>query len=332
MNCCLAVLLKDCSFWAAPVTKACSWSWRNILLTRRYLIQSVLYEVRDGNSFSLWHDPWVLGDSIVNRFGERVIYDSGILRNTLTSSVIREGRWEWPTTSCDLLELNNITVAIPLPAGRDKVHWMKKGGIFSLPQAWLSLVPHSPVASWAKVVWFPKRIPKHSFCLWLTFFNGHKTLDKLHSIGVSHSDTCIFGCGQRETINHLFFSCPFIASIWNHLLTLCEHNRGSGGWDMVSAWSIQKLQGNSFKPWITKLSLAAAVYHCWVQRNNRLFRNSFCNSESVIQLIVSDVVGKCRGLDRVVDNQLNSGIFHNWNLPSSLLSAGVDTGRSWSMS
>ncbi|GAV92872.1 zf-RVT domain-containing protein, partial [Cephalotus follicularis] len=228
-------------------------------------------EVGDGNSFSLWHDPWVLGDSIVNRFGERVIYDSGLPRNALISSVIREGRWEWPTTSSDLLELNNITAAIPFRSGRDKVHWMKRGGTFSLQQAWMSLIPHSPVIPWANVVWFPKRIPKHSFCLWLTYCNGHKTLDKLHRIGVTQSDTCSFGCGLRETINHLFFSRPFTASIWNHLLSLCEYSRGGGGWEVVSEWSIRKLQGHSFRPWITKLALAAAVYHCWVDRNNRLF-------------------------------------------------------------
>ncbi|GAV75295.1 hypothetical protein CFOL_v3_18774 [Cephalotus follicularis] len=124
MNWCRVVRLKDNSFWAAPVTKACSWSWRNILLSRRFLIPSVLYEVRDGNFFSLWYDPWVLGDSIINRFGERVIYELGIPRNALISNFISEGRWDWPTFSGDLIELSNITAAIPLPAGGDKVHWI----------------------------------------------------------------------------------------------------------------------------------------------------------------------------------------------------------------
>ncbi|GAV57021.1 hypothetical protein CFOL_v3_00560 [Cephalotus follicularis] len=57
---CYAVLLKNKYFWAAPVTGACSWSWRNILQSRKFLYHKVLYEVKDENSFSLWFDPWYL--------------------------------------------------------------------------------------------------------------------------------------------------------------------------------------------------------------------------------------------------------------------------------
>ncbi|GAV65885.1 hypothetical protein CFOL_v3_09397, partial [Cephalotus follicularis] len=62
-NWCHAVFLKETNFWAAKVANNFSWSWRNILLSRNLLVHNVLYEVADGNSFSLWFDPWLFGES-----------------------------------------------------------------------------------------------------------------------------------------------------------------------------------------------------------------------------------------------------------------------------
>ncbi|GAV67950.1 zf-RVT domain-containing protein, partial [Cephalotus follicularis] len=144
---------------------------------------------------------------------------------------------------------------------------------FSLREACKAFIQHNPIVPWSNVVWFPRRIPKHSFCLWLTFRGAHRTLEKLHRWGVVQPVLCYFGCGQEKSINHLFVACPFTARIWNHFLSICDYRRSSGGWNAEAAWCIQNLQGNSFKSWITKLSLAAVMYHCWIERNNRLFNN-----------------------------------------------------------
>ncbi|GAV67966.1 zf-RVT domain-containing protein [Cephalotus follicularis] len=106
---------------------------------------------------------------------------------------------------------------------------MKKGCTFSLHEAWRAFIPHSPIVPWSKVVWFSRRIPKHIFCLWLTFRDGHKTLDKLCSWGVVQAASCAFGCGQEESIDHLFFACPFTTTIWNHFLAKCGFGRSCGG-------------------------------------------------------------------------------------------------------
>ncbi|GAV92812.1 zf-RVT domain-containing protein, partial [Cephalotus follicularis] len=107
--------------------------------------------------------------------------------------------------------------------------------------------------------------------VWLTFWEAHRTLDKLVRWGVVSSSNCCFGCGQEESIDHLFFSCPFTARVWNHFLGLCGFRRRPRGWREESVWCISRLKGNGFKSWITKLMLAAVLYHCWQERNNRLF-------------------------------------------------------------
>ncbi|GAV67829.1 LOW QUALITY PROTEIN: zf-RVT domain-containing protein, partial [Cephalotus follicularis] len=211
--------IKDTRSWNRAAIMKIGWDiceeipcWRNILHSRKFLIHKVLYEVKDGNSFSLWFDPWYLGASIFDKHGMTVIHDSGLPREVKISSFISEGRWE-PLFLWELIDISNTSAIIPLSAGSDMIHWMKKGGMFSLHEARKAFIPHNPIVQWSNVVWFPRRIPNHSFCLWLTFKGAHRTLDKLHRWGVVQLVLCTFGCGQEESIDHLFFACLFTARI-----------------------------------------------------------------------------------------------------------------------
>ncbi|GAV83739.1 hypothetical protein CFOL_v3_27185 [Cephalotus follicularis] len=90
---CYEVLLKEENFWHISVRSNCFWSWRKILQCRRILAQNLLYEVKNGKRFSLWFDPWLLGESITDKFGMRVIQDSGIPREARVCRVIRDRQW-----------------------------------------------------------------------------------------------------------------------------------------------------------------------------------------------------------------------------------------------
>ncbi|GAV92295.1 zf-RVT domain-containing protein, partial [Cephalotus follicularis] len=212
--------IKDSRTWnrAAIMKCNCSWGWRNILASRKFMHRRILYEVKNGNTFSLWYDPWFQGETIASVFGQRVILDSGLPRNAKVSSVVMDNRWDWPLISASLLEISNTTALIPLSAGCDAIHWLKKGSMFTIQEAWKAISPRSQDVPWYKVVWFPQRIPKHSFCVWLSFMQAHKTLDKLTRVGVVSSNACVFGCGQGESLNHLFFACPYTVTIWNFFL------------------------------------------------------------------------------------------------------------------
>ncbi|GAV72071.1 LOW QUALITY PROTEIN: zf-RVT domain-containing protein, partial [Cephalotus follicularis] len=201
------------NFWTAPITGNCSWGWRNILASRKFMHRRILYEVNDGSSFSLWFDPWYQGETIAGLYGQRVILDSGLPRTVKVCSVISEDRWDWPLNSADLMEISNVTSLIPLSTGCDAIQLLKKGSKFTIQEAWKSITPQCQDVPWCKVVWFPQRIPKHSFCVWLSFMQGHRTLDKLSRIGVVSSSACVFGCGQDESLDHLFFACPYTATV-----------------------------------------------------------------------------------------------------------------------
>ncbi|GAV70135.1 zf-RVT domain-containing protein, partial [Cephalotus follicularis] len=118
-------------------------------------------------------------------------------------------------------------------------------------------------------VWFRGAIPKHSFCLWLTFHKAHRALDKLLAYGLVQQSLCPFGCGQQEPINHLFFDCAVTRNIWSKVLE-CNNCPfpSTWNWDNMADWALSHTTGNLFYMWIRRAGLSAAVYHCWKERNN----------------------------------------------------------------
>ncbi|GAV90323.1 zf-RVT domain-containing protein [Cephalotus follicularis] len=151
------------------------------------------YEIGDGMSISLWFDPWLSGVSLVDRYGDSVIHDSGLQRNARLSSVIKEGEWDWPVTFPYLIDISNLTSGLSLSNSSDRIHWMKKGGTFTIREACNVINMQGSEVEWWKIAWFPRSIPKHSFCVWLTFWEAHRTLDKLVRWGVVSSSNCCFG-------------------------------------------------------------------------------------------------------------------------------------------
>ncbi|GAV66492.1 LOW QUALITY PROTEIN: zf-RVT domain-containing protein, partial [Cephalotus follicularis] len=187
---CYRVLIKNQNFWTVRITNQCSWN---------------------GGAITLWMDPWFRGHPIISEYGSRVVYDARIPLNAKLSAVITNGQWDWPTSTWELQVMSRVTRSIPIEGG-DGIHWMAKGQGFSCKEAWG--IRHTfPKAIWADIVWFPDCIPKHSFCLWLTFHNAHRTTDKLWKFGVVASNPCVFGCGGSESIEHLFFECRYTAGV-----------------------------------------------------------------------------------------------------------------------
>ncbi|KAF5197857.1 hypothetical protein FRX31_012556, partial [Thalictrum thalictroides] len=53
--------IKNKNFWNMKVPGECSWVWRNILYMRETAKKFIKYIVGNGETISLWNDPWCQG-------------------------------------------------------------------------------------------------------------------------------------------------------------------------------------------------------------------------------------------------------------------------------
>ncbi|GAV83748.1 LOW QUALITY PROTEIN: zf-RVT domain-containing protein, partial [Cephalotus follicularis] len=206
-------LVKHSNFWCLPCRGSLSWSWRQILHLRPLAKQHLVYQCGRGDKFSLWFDPLMHGESVHALYGHRVIYDAGLGSSVLLKEVISEGRWQWPQNSCELIDIQSRLQDIRISASSDCIFWESPGQTFSTHKAWNGIRVPSTEVPWHSLVWHPLRIPKHSFCLWLAPRGAQKTKDKLRAGGSSLSVACAFNCGEEETLEHIFFNCPFSHSV-----------------------------------------------------------------------------------------------------------------------
>ncbi|KAJ6333235.1 hypothetical protein OIU77_009155 [Salix suchowensis] len=95
---------------------------------------------------------------------------------------------------------------------------------------------------------------------------------------------------ENESHEHLFFQCSYANIVW---LTI---NRKAGlfwpstTWvDLIHWSSSHRWKKNSERHLIARLILAAVVYYIWLERNNRIFNNTYKSaanlSEEIFQLL-----------------------------------------------
>ncbi|GAV75010.1 zf-RVT domain-containing protein, partial [Cephalotus follicularis] len=192
---------------------------------------------------------------------------------------------------------------------------------FSFKSAWEAIRAQHSEAPWAKSVWFPGAIPRHSFCMWLTFHKAHSTLDNLQRFGIVQSSRCPFNCGIDESMNHLFFECPFTKTVWSEVLKLNNCPFPSvWSWDSTTYWALGCTKGKQFHRWMRRLGLAAAIYHCWKERNNRVFRHTVASPSQVMDRITFDVGRKASTCRYILDSPTNRAITENWKIEESIFS------------
>ncbi|KAL0288047.1 UNVERIFIED_CONTAM: Retrovirus-related Pol polyprotein from type-2 retrotransposable element R2DM [Sesamum radiatum] len=59
--------LQDCSIWTIRARSG-TWGWRKLIRLRDVLRPYILYQIGEGTSFSLWHDPWHARGPLILQF------------------------------------------------------------------------------------------------------------------------------------------------------------------------------------------------------------------------------------------------------------------------
>lgn len=145
------------------------------------------------------------------------------------------------------------------------------------------------------------------------------TLNRLLQWGVISSDSCILCTeGKSESHNHLFFDCSFSKSVWVAMLTKNQIGRDPLSWDKEKAWFIQHVKGKGFKTSIMKVSLAAAIYNIWCERNSRIFQLQALDSDSVISKISNAIRDTIVAWRNIKDSPENRRICRLWGVTHSI--------------
>ncbi|GAV91823.1 zf-RVT domain-containing protein, partial [Cephalotus follicularis] len=180
---------------------------------------------------------------------------------------------------------------------------------------WQGIHTVSSAVAWHSLVWHPKGIPKHAFCFWLTLRGAHRTRDKLVAMGVTHHTSCLFNCGEPETLDHLFFHCPFSSRVWLEVLALCNLVRPILPSADEVDWMIIHSPGTMFHHSLRKLAMAATIFHLWIERNNRCFSNRFLPHRELVQRVRQDVEGKLAAGNNAQRCDHHHNLCVNWGIP-----------------
>ncbi|OIS98987.1 hypothetical protein A4A49_60908, partial [Nicotiana attenuata] len=111
--------------------------------------------------------------------------------------------------------------------------------------------------------------------------------------------TCELCNKEEESIDHLFFSCPYTSKVWTVLLKWQGIRRKAMQWNEELNWAVKYYKGRSIKAELYRLILAGAGYHVWQERNNRIFRGVKQTIQELVRTIAQAIHGRGRCIQRL---------------------------------
>ncbi|XP_021973659.1 uncharacterized protein LOC110868702 [Helianthus annuus] len=271
---------RNRSFWDVPVKNNITWSWRKMLGMRPMIRDHVWINVGNGANTRVWFDKWDDVCPISSIVTPRLIANAGFNMNTKLVDVYVNGEWD--------ISLNQ--------SRQDKVVWTSRRGHhseFSAATAWDDLRVGQDEVNWAKVVWFPQAIPRHSFIMWLIVQKKLKTQDVIR--GWNSSDNanfnlmcCSLCTSKPDSHEHLFFECGYASSIWNGVKEKAGMSSIQNKWDSILDFLVGNATSTKATHIIAKLVVSATAYFVWEERNRRLFSTKR-SADQLVEVILSTV-------------------------------------------
>lgn len=209
-------VLKQNNFCHILIPSDCCWIWRNILNFRPLALQFLSYQVGNGNHFSLWHDPWLNGQSISPT--DFLLSNSGISRFARVSSIISQPRWSLPLSNhLDVAQFRSLFLNIPAPSDYgDSITWEDVDiRYLKAHKIWDSIREKAALVPLANLVWFKHFVPRFSFTLWLAMRKRLPTNDLFMSPSNCNPITCPLCKLTAETFEHMFFNCSYSAAVFS---------------------------------------------------------------------------------------------------------------------
>lgn len=149
------------------------------------------WEVHDGKSVSFWLDNWLDTCQLLALTGDTGPIALGVARNSTVAEAA--GNTRWNVRRCRTQTLQNIVATlhatpISMPSlGPDIPLWKQGPEIytkkFSTWNSWNQILQVWDRVICHKSVWFPQRVPRFSFIVWLAIKDRLSTGVRIKSLG-----------------------------------------------------------------------------------------------------------------------------------------------------
>ncbi|KAL0381644.1 UNVERIFIED_CONTAM: hypothetical protein Sangu_0228700 [Sesamum angustifolium] len=244
----------------------------------------------DGNSFSLWHDPWhPLGPLIIRFPRGPQLTNTGLLDKL--NVVLANGQWNWlMITGIACLEITQLFP--PISEGTNRISWKSNDGSFTTSAAYALFHPPGPK---------------------LAILGRLSTLDKpwLHHIG----GNCILcSDGFPETHDHLYFACSFARRCLTIIRRQIPLPSPHHDWQRGILWASSRWRGKHVVNAAYRSLLASLVYHLWQERNSRRFQQRSRPPSIVGALVVEEIRQKIISV-HLRQSVSTCGLYRLWKIP-----------------
>ncbi|KAJ9536674.1 hypothetical protein OSB04_un000147 [Centaurea solstitialis] len=292
------------NFWVAKRNNRWSWLLTKMMHLRKEMRDHVSIRIGNGVTTNAWEDAWLSCGPLSSFVPYRFVHTMSYSVSTSVRQLLDTFHDGWPD---EWLVRYPILANVSMPtidgAIQDVPCWdLTSGGVFSVQRVYGTYIGNFPLVAWADAVWFKGHIPKHSFCLWLACLYRLPTQDRILEWKHDPPDLVCSLCNlQMDSHNHLFFQCTFSRQVWVQVLAKINWIDVPCSWDALV--DMLSDAGSRPKLLVQKLTIAAAVYHVWCERNRRLFQGSSMPIPKLVHTIHSEV------LDRVAWKSKKSVVF-----------------------
>ncbi|KAL5768296.1 hypothetical protein ACOSQ2_015079 [Xanthoceras sorbifolium] len=210
-----------------------SFVWRSILWGRDVINKGLRWKIEDGQSISVYDDPWLPRNSSFKVYSPRLLPD-GVSVSALIGS---PGRWSRNLVQFYFSpEEADIILSIPLCSSplRDSLLWhFDKRGCFSVKSAYRLALKDthfdSPSCSsapfpWWKKLWALQLPSKIKLFCWRACREALPTRACLFKKGIGVSKLCPLCFRDPESVDHALWSCKASSSSWKECPFFSELN------------------------------------------------------------------------------------------------------------
>ncbi|KAK9689176.1 hypothetical protein RND81_09G041000 [Saponaria officinalis] len=133
---------------------------------------------------------------------------------------------------------------------------------------------------------------------WQAYHAKLATIDNLKKRGFQLVNRCYLCHCENESHSHLFFQCSFMRLLWRAMMLWVGITRRPRNLRHELEWIYSHCKGKALLSRLERTVFVAIIYHGWIERNYRVFRNLVRDVPTICKQIQFEIM--CRYYGRVM--------------------------------